>query len=50
MPHSNWQSTGAFSDRSEEREEYDAEIEQTFSGKGHEAVEMNAQDGTFFMR
>ena len=42
--------TGTFSDRSPEREEYDAEIEKKFGGKGHELVEMNAQDGTFFMR
>ena len=42
--------TGAFSDRSDERELYNDEIERKFSGKGHEEIESNAQDGTFFMR
>lgn len=41
---------GSFSDRSDEREQYDSELEAVFGGKGHEMLEMNAQDGTFFMR
>jgi hypothetical protein len=41
---------GSFSDRSDERELYDSELEAVFGGKEHEVLEMNAQDGTFFMR
>ena len=41
---------GAFSDRSEEREDYDEELMKAFSSKEHETVDINAQDGTFFMR
>ena len=41
---------GSFSDRSDEREEYNIEIEKIFGGKGNEEIDMNAQDGTFFMR
>jgi hypothetical protein len=41
---------GAFSDRSEEREVYDEELMKAFSSKEHETVDVNAQDGTFFMR
>ena len=41
---------GAFSDRSDEREEYDEELMKAFSCKEHEVVDINAQDGTFFMR